>query len=137
MATAASTNTTDKTKDFSFANFKAPMFNADAFWDSYKKNLEILGLINKMSLEVCTGIAKLQTAFFKQAMEDFGGIFSSKPTETASKFSEVAQSTFNKAIGNGKQISDIVTNANKDISTVASERFKESFEEAKKFMAKK
>ncbi|MDR3179423.1 MAG: hypothetical protein LBT70_00805 [Holosporaceae bacterium] len=137
MATATSTNTTDKAKDCSFAGFKASTLDMDAFWDSYKKNLEILGLINKMSMEVCTGIAKLQTTFFKQAMEDFGGIFSSKPSETASKFSEVTQNTLNRAIGNGKQISEIVTAANKDISTVASGRLKDSFEEAKKFMGKK
>ncbi|MDR0580557.1 MAG: hypothetical protein LBG04_00350, partial [Holosporaceae bacterium] len=72
MATATNTSTNNKTNDF--AGFKMPKVDTDAILDSYKKNLEILGLVNKMSIEVCNGIAKLQAASAKQFIHDLGGV---------------------------------------------------------------
>jgi phasin family protein len=128
---SANTNT-DKTDASS--GFKIPKFDTDGLMDSYKKNLEILGLINKMSIEVFGGITKLQTAFVKQLMDDMGGVLEkgAKPSEALAKFSEVARDNVVKAINNGKQISDMITANNNELTTAITKRFKESIENAKK-----
>jgi phasin family protein len=132
MATSTNTHASEKTDGAGVNGFKIPGFDSGAILDSYKKNLEILELINKMSVEVFNGIMKLQTAFVKQAMSDFGSIVSSKPSEAVSKFSEVTRDSVVRAIGNSKQIADMITVANNDITAAASKRLKESIEEAKK-----
>ncbi|GHU10518.1 hypothetical protein FACS189449_00130 [Alphaproteobacteria bacterium] len=137
MATSTSTGTTEKARENPFANFKIPTIDTNAILESYKKNLEILGLINKMSIEVCTGVTKLQAAFFKQAIADIGSILGSKPSEAASKLSDVTRDTIVRAIGNGKQISELVTAANNDITAATTKRFRESIEEAKNIVDKK
>lgn len=137
MATVNNPNASEKTDMFS--NFKMPNIDMNAIMDSYKKNLEILGLINKMSLEVCNGITKLQSAFIKQMMADMGSVMekSTKPSEAMAKFSEVTRDTIVKAIGNSKQISDMITATNNDLTAAVTKRFKESMEEAKSIMNKK
>ena len=123
----------EKNVDGDFKGFKVPNIDMNALVDSYKKNLEILGLINKMSIEVFNGIAKLQTTFVKQMVSDMGGIVekSTKPTEALSEFSRVMRDSAVKAIGNGKQITDLITTASNDITSAATKRIKESIEETK------
>jgi phasin family protein len=137
MATA--TNTSEKTTESKFNGFKIPAIDTEAVMSSHKKNLEILGLINKMSVEVCNGITKLQSAFIKQMVADAGSIVEkgTKPSEAIARFSEVARDNVVRIINNGKQISDILTVANNDITAATTKRFKESVQEAKNLMNKK
>ncbi len=129
---------TEKTTE-SFPDFKIPTMDMNAIMDSYKKNLEILGLINKMSIEVCNGITKLQSAFIKQMMTDMGSIFekANKPADMMAKFNEVTRDTIVKAMGNSKQISDMLVASNNELTAAVTKRMKESMEEAKNIINKK
>ncbi|MDR2645709.1 MAG: hypothetical protein LBC04_00805 [Holosporaceae bacterium] len=129
MATA--TNTDNKTNDST--GFKIPKVDTNAVLDSYKKNLEILGLINKMSIEVCNGIAKLQAASAKQFIHDLGGITENgiKPSNMMAKFSEIMRDSMVKIIGNNKQISDLMSTYNNELTVAIAKKFKESASEAK------
>ena len=129
MATA--TNSSNKTNDFS--GIKMPKVDTNALLDSYKKNLEIFGLINKMSIEVCNGVAKLQSAFVKQFLSDLSNAAEkgTKPSDIIARFSEVVRDNAVKAIGNNKQISDIVTASGNELTAAIAKRFKESLEETK------
>jgi len=135
MASTVNNSTgTDTKADF---GFKIPNFDMNPLLDSQKKNLEILGLINKMSVEVFSGIAKLQTAFLKQIMADMGSIPGTSPSEALSKISEVCRDNTVKAINSSKQISDMITATNNEITSAVAKRFRESIEEAKDIMNKK
>lgn len=125
-------NGTDN-KSEAFTGFKIPNINVNALMDSYKKNLEILGLINKMSVEVLNGIAKLQSTFIKQMMVDYSSIMekSTKPSDAMTRLSEITRDSIVKAIGNGKQISDMVMATSNELSDAITKRFKESVEESK------
>lgn len=127
--------TSDKTE--AFTGFKMPNINVNALMDSYKKNLEILGLINKMSVEVFNGIAKLQTAFIKQMMTDFGSVMEkTKPTDAMTRLSEITRDNIVKAIGNGKQISDMLMTTTNELTDVLTKRFKESMNESQNVVHK-
>jgi phasin family protein len=136
MATATNPGTEAKTDGF--AGFNAPKFDTNAIFESYKKNLEILGLINKMSAEVCNGIAKLQTAFLKQFISDMGSVAEkgAKPAEAFAKFSEVTRDAVVKAIENSKQISDLIVANNNELTAAFTKRVKDSVEEAKNIIRK-
>ncbi len=123
----------EKTAEGEFKGFKIPSIDTNALMDSYKKNLEILGLINKTSIEVFNGIAKLQATFVKQMISDLGGIVekSGKPSEAIAEFSRVARDSAVRAVGNGKQISDMLQMASNDITNATAKRIKETMEEAK------
>ena len=133
MVTQNSTGTTEKAKTFEFPNFKMPGIDMNAVMDSYRKNLEILGLINKMSMEVCTGIIKLQSAFVKQMISDMGSVWekAGKPADMMAKLGEVTRDTVVKAVGNSKQISDMLVATGNDLTNAVTKRMKDSMEEAK------
>lgn len=133
MATAGTNNANNEKSSETFGSCKMPHMDFNAIADSYKKNMEILGLINKMSLEVLNGITKLQSAYVKQLMTDLGSVFEkgTKPSEAVARFSEVTRDNIVKAIGNSKQISDMIIANNNEISAAVTKRFKESLEEAK------
>lgn len=121
-------NTNNAEKNDAFSGFKMPNINVNALMDSYKKNLEILGLINKMSVEVLNGIAKLQSAFIRQMMVDYSSVMekSTKPTDAMTRLSEITRDSIVKAINNSKQISDMVMTTGNEISEAITKRFKES-----------
>lgn len=123
----------EKNAEGEFKGFKIPNIDTSALMDSYKKNLEILGLINKTSIEVFNGIAKLQATFVKQMISDMSGVIekSGKPSEAMAEFSRVARDNAVRAVGNGKQISDMLTMASNDITNATAKRIKETMEEAK------
>lgn len=139
MVTPNNSGAAGKTSAEAFPNFKMPNVDMNAIMDSYKKNLEVLGLINKMSVEVCNGIIKLQSAFIKQMMTDMGSVFekASKPTDMMAKFNEIARDTVVKAAGNSKQISDMLVSTGNELSAAISKRVKDSMEEAKNIVNKK
>ncbi|MBE6447446.1 MAG: hypothetical protein E7015_03110 [Alphaproteobacteria bacterium] len=129
-------NTQDQKSAFS--NFKMPQLDMEAITDSYKKNLEILGLMSKMSVEVCNGIVKLQAAFLKQMTMDMGTIFSktSKPSEVFSQLSDITKDAMTKAFNNSKQISEMLVSSNSELTQALTKRMKESMEEAKNMIKK-
>jgi len=139
MGTPNNSGASEKAGTATFPNFKMPNIDMNAIMDSYKKNLEVLGLINKMSIEVCNGITKLQSAFIKQMMTDMGSIWekSGKPSDVVTRFNEVTRDTIEKAIGNSKQISEMIVSTNKELSAAITKRVKDSVEEAKNIVNKK
>lgn len=137
MATVNNPGTDEKTE--AFTSFKMPNVDMNAIMDSYKKNLEILGLINKMSLEVCNGVTKLQSAFIKQMVADMGSIMEkgTKPAEAMARCSEVFRDSTVKAFGNCKQISDMMMTMGNELTAAVAKRMKESVEEAKSIVNSK
>ena len=139
MVTPNNTGTSEKANTFEFPKFKMPNVDMNAVIDSYKKNLEVLGLISKMSIEVCNGITKLQSAFVKQMMADMGSVWekTGKPADMVAKFNEVTRDTIVKAVGNSKQISDMLVATNNELLSAITKRVKDSMEEAKNVVNKK
>lgn len=119
-----------------FKGFKFPNFDTTLLMDSYKKNLEILSLISKTSIDVLNGMARLQATFAKQLFSDMGGVVekSGKPSEAIAEFSRVARDSAVRAVGNGKQISDMIVTASNDITNAAAKRMRETMEETKAAM---
>ncbi len=139
MVTQNSAGTSEKAKTFEFPNFKMPGIDMNTLMDSYRKNLEILGLINKMSMEVCNGVIKLQSAFVKQMISDMGSIWekAGKPADMIAKLGDVTRDTIVKAVGNSKQISDMLVSTSNDLTSAVTKRMKDSVEEVKNLVNKK
>jgi phasin family protein len=122
-----------KGADDFFKAFCMPNVDMDALANSYKKNLEILESINKMSTEVCSGIAQLQSVFVKQMMTELSELIreKGKPSEAVAKFSEFTKEHVAKVVDNGKKISDLLTTTQQSINAAILQRFRESVDEMK------
>jgi phasin family protein len=136
MAAAASSNADNKSEGYS--GFKMPKMDMEAVLNSQKKNLEILGLMNKMTMEVCSGVTRLQTTFIKQLINDVGEVVSSgaKPSEAFAQLSEITRDSIVKAINDGKKISDMIATSNNELTTALAKRCKEGPSEAQQAFKK-
>ncbi len=108
-----------------------PTLDFNAITESYRKNLEILGLINKMSVEVFNDLTKLQTTYMQQLMSDVGSVATAKPTEALAKMSEVARTNIVKAMQNGQQIANMMIANNNELTAAVTKRMRETVEETK------
>ena len=72
-------------------------------------------------------------------MTDMGSIWekAGKPSDVMTKLNEVARDTVEKAVGNSKQISEMIVSTNKEMTEAITKRMKDSMEEAKKVVNKK
>ena len=107
-------------------------FDADCMMNMYKKNLEILSMVNQMSFDVYKSVATLQATFIQQMIADACDACHAKPSDAMTKFADLARDSMTNALNNGKQISDILTSTGSDISSVLTKRFRESMDEMKK-----
>lgn len=118
-------------------NLKMGKVDMNSIIDMYKKNLEILSLVNQMSFDVYKSVAKLQSTFIQQMITDAcSACKNTKPTDAMYKFAELARDNMTNAVNNGKQISEILTSSGNDISGVLTKRFKESIDDMKKAYSK-
>ncbi|MDR0555643.1 MAG: hypothetical protein LBG20_01355 [Holosporaceae bacterium] len=131
MATATSTNDAKTTGGFS--GFHGPKFDPDALASSYKKNLEIWGLINKMSMEVFNGIVKLQSALWQETTKDMASAIGQggKPSEISQRISRALRDCTISAVNNSKQLSDIIMANSNEIFGTFSKGLKDSFDNFK------
>ena len=107
-------------------------FDPEGMMNMYKKNLEILSMVNQMSFDVYKSVAKLQATFIQQMITDACEACQAKPGDAMTKFADLARDSMTNALNNGKQISEIITSTGSDISGVLTKRFRESMDEMKK-----
>ncbi|MDR3156187.1 MAG: TIGR01841 family phasin [Holosporaceae bacterium] len=121
-------------KDGFFGTFNMPQVDMDALVNHHRRNLEILGSINKMSAEVYSGIVQLQSTFVKQMMTEMNELIQEKgkPSEMVAKFSEFAKDHVVKVVDNSKQISDLLATTQQSVNTAILKHFRESVDELKR-----
>lgn len=120
-------NNYENTHEDSFANFKMPKFNIENLTKSYKKNLDIVNLMSKMSMDVYSNITKLQSTFIKNMTSDLSEISKTdKPSDAAFQFSEVAKNGMAQAINNGRKMMNMLTASSRDLSSAISKKIKEN-----------
>ena len=111
--------------------------NCEGLMNMCKKNLEIMYLVNQMSLEVYKSVAKLQTTFMQQMIADAcNACKTTKPSEAMEKFAEMAKNNMTAAMENSKKISDLVSAAGSDVASLVAKRFKESVDDVKSAYSK-
>ena len=124
-------NNTANKKEETTARNPFEKFDAECMTNMYKKNLEILSMVNQMSFDVYKSVAKLQATFI-QMISDAYEACHAKPADAMTRFADLARDSMTNALNNGKQISDILTSTGTDISGVLTKRFRESMDEMKK-----
>ncbi|MDR1334960.1 MAG: hypothetical protein LBJ19_01635 [Holosporaceae bacterium] len=131
---ASDAGNSEKSKSNFFNAFHMPHMDTEKLMNHYKKNLEILGSINKMSAEVYANIAQMHSTFVKQTTVEINDLIQKKgkPSDTVAKFSEFTKDNVVKAVNNCKQISTLLATTHQSINAAILKRFRESVDELKR-----
>ncbi|MDR1366279.1 MAG: TIGR01841 family phasin [Holosporales bacterium] len=110
--------------------------------ETLKSGLETASNINKMSLEMLSSIAKLQTSFVKQMIGEASGscknyLDLNKIQDQFKMSSEKIRENVEKNISHGKQIAEMITSTGSQIVDLLKTRFNDSMEKFKTASARK
>lgn len=134
------TNPNDMFKDFDptkmMNDLKLPGVDMQALAASQRKNLEALTAANQAALQGMQAVAKRQAEIFKQTMDQAGQAMrdmmgAGAPEDKAARQAEIAKAAFQTALGNMRELAEMVAKAQTDANEVITRRVTDSIDEFK------
>jgi phasin family protein len=132
--------------DFDFTKiageFKLPTVNVETFVETGRKNFAAMTSLSTSAVESIKAIATRQGDMFRSAMEDFSKhnsdvMSASTLEEKAAKQIDFAKKSYELAVANTKELTDLYTKSSTEAFEALSARVAELTEEVKAAIAKK
>ena len=126
-----------------FADMKLPaMPDMDAFVSATRRNMETLAAANRVALEGAQAVARRHMEIMQQNMtemtEAMRALTSAEtPQAKAAKQAEVLKAAYERAVGNIKELGDMIQQSNTEALRLLNQRFTEAMEEVKVLTEKK
>ena len=125
------------------ANFQLPgLPDVEQLAAAQRRNFEALSAANKVALEGAQAVARrhmeiLQqsTSEMTQAMQSVAG--AQDPQARAAKQAEMLKSAYERAVGNMREVADLIQKSNTEALSLLNQRFTEAMDEVKTMTAKK
>jgi phasin family protein len=120
-----------------FADMKFPAApNMEAFVAASRRNMETLTAANRVALEGAQAVARRHMEIVQQNMAELTEAIQSMasleaPQEKAAKQAELLKQAYERAVGNLKEIGDLITNSNAEAVKLLNTRFTEAMDEVK------
>jgi phasin family protein len=123
-------------------DFKMPGVDIEAVVSSQRRNLEALTAANQLALEGMQAVARRQSEIFRQMMEEASQgmrdmMAAGSPEDKAAKQTELVKEAFRRAIGNMRELADMVSKSQGDAFEVINKRVTDSLDELKTVVAKR
>jgi phasin family protein len=125
------------------ADFKFPAaFNVEALAEAQRKNIAVMTTANQAAFEAFKSVAERQAEMVKAMTEDFSKAASeimaaASFEEKAAKQADVAKKTYETAIANLRELSEMIAKSNAQTLEAVNARVAEVIEEVKALLAKK
>ncbi len=120
-----------------FADMKFPaMPDMEAFVSASRRNMETLTAANKVALEGAQAVARRHMEIVQQSMAEMTEAMRSissveAPQAKAAKQAEMLKHAYERAVGNMKEIGDLITHSNAEAVKLLNTRFTEAMDEVK------
>jgi|TARA_R110002072_G_scaffold517_37_gene3296 phasin family protein len=119
---------------------KVPGVDMQSVLEAQRKNLDAIAQANKLTIEGAQAIAQRQAEVLQSAMKDFTGSLQelttvSAPQETMVKQADAAKTSFETAISNVRELSEMAAKSNSDALELINARISEGLDEMKTVMS--
>lgn len=117
-------------------SYNMPGADMDGLVASQKKNLEALTSANRVVIEGIQAVAKRQAEILQETMNEATKALdslakASSPQDIAAKQAELAKSAFERALGNMRELAEMVSKANQQASDTINTRISATLDEIK------
>ena len=136
-------DTTKMVGEFSkmLKQYKMPGVDMDAVVASQKKNLEALGNANKVAFEGLQAVAKRQAEILQETMNETSKAMDTlskagSPQEVAAEQAAIAKGAFERALGNMRELAEMVSKANEEATSTINARISATLDEIKEMALK-
>ncbi len=120
-----------------FADMKFPaMPDMEAFTTATRRNMEALTAANRVALEGAQAVARRHMEIMQQAMGDMSEAVralarADSPQARAARQAELLKQGYERAVGNLKELGDMIQHANQEAIDLLNRRFAEAMDELK------
>ncbi|MBC7800688.1 MAG: phasin family protein [Gemmatimonadaceae bacterium] len=128
-----------------FSDMKMPsmpgMPDMGMFLTAHRKNLEVLTAANKVALEGAQTVARRHMEIMQQTMSEISETMrdltsTESPQAKAAKQTELMKASYERAVGNMKELADLIQRSNGEALDMLHHRFAEAMDEVKLLAAK-
>lgn len=125
------------------ADFRLPgLPDMEALASAQKRNFEALSAANKVALEGAQAVARRHMEILQQSMSEMTQAMQSvagaqDPQARATKQAEMLKSAYEHAVGNMRELADLIQKSNSEALSLLNQRFTEAMDEVKTLVAKK
>ena len=107
-----------------------------------RRNFEALSAANKVALEGAQAVARRHMEILQQSMSEMTQAMQSMagaqdPQARASKQAEMLKAAYERAVGNMREVADLIQKSNAEALSLLNQRFTEAMDEVKTMTAKK
>ena len=122
-------------------DFKVPGVDVETIVANQRKNIEALTQANKMAFEGLQNVVKRQVEILRQTMDEAAQVAKDfaepgTPQDKAAKQAEFAKDAFERALGNARELAEMITKANSEAFDLLNKRFTQSLDEAREVFQK-
>jgi phasin family protein len=125
------------------ADFRLPgMPDMEALAAAQRRNLEALSAANRVALEGAQAVARRHMEILQSAMSEMTEAVKAistqeSPQAKAARQAELLKSAYEKAVGNMREVADLIQKSNTEALGLLNQRFTEAMDEVKTLVAKK
>lgn len=125
-----------------FADLKFPaMPDMEAFVSAHRRNMETLSAANRIALEGAQAVARRNMEIMQHSMSEMtdtlrGFAQVDTPQSRAARQAEMLKSSYERAVANLREISDLIQKSNAEAMELLNHRFTEAMDEVKLLMDK-
>ena len=124
------------------AEFRMPQaLDFESFAAAQRRNIEALSAANRVALEGAQAVAKRHMEILQQSMAEMTEAMrtlatAEAPQEKAAKQADLAKTSYERAVANMKELSDLIQKSNAEAVGVLNQRFTEAMQEIKGMVKK-
>jgi phasin family protein len=120
---------------------KVPGVDVEALVASQRKNIEALTEANKLAFEGIQAVFQRQVEIIRQAVEESASIAkelteAGSPQDKAIRQTELTKQTFERALANARELSEIIAKSNSEAFELLNKRFFQILDEMKEGFGK-
>jgi phasin family protein len=125
------------------ADFRLPgMPDMEQLAAAQRRNFEAMSAANKVALEGAQAVARRHMEILQQSMSEMTQAMQSMsgaqdPQARATKQAEMLKSAYERAVGNMREVADLIQKSNTEALALLNQRFTEAMDEVKTMTAKK
>jgi phasin family protein len=142
--TAAETNKalfSDVTRMFSDMRFPSMLPDAGVLMAAHRRNMDVLSQANRLALEGAQAVARRHMEIMQQTMTELTEhvrelATSDTPQHKAARQAELVKQSYERAVSNIRELSDLIQRSNGEAITLLNDRFKEAMDEIKVLLEK-
>ncbi len=131
----------EMTKRFSEMRFPSMVPDSHALLAAHRRNMEVLSHANRLALEGAQAVARRHMEIMQQTMSEFTEharevSAAETPQAKAARQAELIKQSYQHAIANIRDLSDLIQRSNAEALNVLNERFREAMDEVKTLLDK-